>query len=140
MQIFKYAVLLVLFLALGIGSGQAFRIGVQWWNERPQVSTIDRVALQIPKEPALIMISLSTCPVCVRSKQWLDEQKIPYVEYVVDQSDSAKAMAKRLNVESVPTFLVREQQIIGFEPDSLQRLLQQQNIYAKAEAAPLAAR
>ena len=87
MRIVKYLVLLGFFLALGIGSGQLFKAGAQWWQSRPQITTIDRAALQIPSEPALVMISLSTCPVCVRSKQWLDEQKIPYVEYVVDQSD-----------------------------------------------------
>ena len=139
MQQLKYALLLVFFIALGLASGQAFRIGMDWWNARAQISTIDRAALQIPAEPALIMISLSTCPVCVRSKQWLATQDIPFTEFVVDQSDDAKAMADRLNVESVPTFIVREKQVIGFDPDSFARLLEEQKVYP-LQAAPVALR
>lgn len=138
MRIVKYTFLLALFLALGLGSGQAFRAGMDWWNSRPQVSSIDRAALAIPKEPALIMISLSTCPVCVRSKEWLQAKNIPYTEFVVDKSDEAKALAERLKVDSVPTFIVRDQRITGFEPDSFKQLLESENLYQAA--APLAVR
>lgn len=135
MRIAKYIFLLALFLALGLGSGQAFRAGMDWWNSRPQVSSIDRSALAIPKEPALIMISLSTCPVCVRSKEWLHAEQIPYKEFVVDQSDDAKALAERLNVDSVPTFIVRDIRVTGFDPDSFKQLLETQKIYATAKLA-----
>lgn len=134
MRIIKYVVLVIFFLALGVGSGHLFRTGMDWWNARPQVSSIDRVALAIPTEPALIMISLSTCPVCMRSKEWLQAEGIAYTEYVVDQSDAAKAMAELLEVDAVPTFLVRDQRVIGFEPDSFKQLLLEQNIARSIEA------
>ena len=128
MKQIKFVLLLMGFLALGLVSGQAFRYGSAWWQSGKQITTVDRAALKLPESTAsakqkLIVISLSTCPVCQQSKAWLSKQHIEYSEYVIDQSPAAKSLAHQLKLDSVPTFLMGNQMLVGFDTDALESLL-----------------
>ncbi|MCL5022162.1 MAG: glutaredoxin family protein [Nitrospirae bacterium] len=74
------------------------------------------------------LFSLSTCAVCKKVKQFLEDNTIPYTLIEVDTLESgeqwlmAKELAKRNPQESYPTVVV-EEVIKGYDLDALQSKL-----------------
>jgi glutaredoxin 3 len=133
MKIVKNLLLGLGFLAIGLGSGQAWQHAVRWLDEQNVIRPLDRAGLGIPSDQRVVMLSLSTCPVCRHARQWLAENQIEHAEWVIDESDSAQKMASLLHVKAVPLFLIGDQQMTGFNPAALQTLL---NAGARASRAP----
>jgi glutaredoxin 3 len=125
MNLLKYLLLSLVFLGIGLGSGWLFgQIGAAA-SATTEARPIDRSAAGLPASDELIMISLSTCPVCIKARAWLDAQGIPHRELVVDQSPEAQRIAKRMDLRVVPVFVIGDQQISGFDRDVLTALIRQ---------------
>jgi glutaredoxin 3 len=116
MKAFKYTMLMMAFLAVGLGAGWLFSSLVNGGSAAPssEVRSVDRAAVGLPADKDMVMISLSTCPVCAEARSWLAKEGIAHHELVVDKSDDAKRIADRLKLESVPVFIVGDRQITGF--------------------------
>ena len=118
----KNALVLLLFLALGIGGGYGFQVWREASADAATVTRIDRATPGLPGE-RVVLVSLSTCPACAAARNWLKEKGQPYLELAVDQSDAARALADQLNIRSVPVLIVGDQAVNGFDAGTFERLL-----------------
>lgn len=118
----KDGLVLLAFLAVGIGGGY----GVQVWRESgantATATQIDRATPGLPGE-RVVLVSLSTCPACAAARNWLKAQGQPYLELAVDLRDAARALADRLDIRSVPVLIVGDQAVNGFDAGAFERLL-----------------
>lgn len=93
-----------------------------------------------PGASKVLMYATKHCPVCVKARRWLLEQKIPYIEKDLEADASAsaelqkKGAAQGVPVRGVPVFDVYGRLIPGFDPARIIALLNQG---PKAAKAPL---
>ncbi len=88
--------------------------------------------LAMPTEGTpVVMYATKHCPVCIKARRWLLEQKIPYVEKDMDSDQAAaaalqqKAAAQGVPVRGVPVFDVMGRIIPGFDPEQILSILKQ---------------
>ncbi|MCP4599700.1 MAG: hypothetical protein GY847_04035 [Proteobacteria bacterium] len=77
----------------------------------------------------VVMYSTRHCPVCVKARRWLLDQKIPYVEKDIERdSKAAEELAQKGRAQGVPTtgvpiFDIRGRLLPGFDPGAILKLL-----------------
>jgi len=68
--------------------------------------------------------STSTCPWCIKTKEFLKEHKIKFEDIDVSQDvKSAQEMVKKSGQMSVPVIEANKEIIIGFDEDKLKKIL-----------------
>jgi glutaredoxin len=73
----------------------------------------------------VVMYSTSWCPACKAAREYMTSKQIPYVDNDVDQSESARAILKRLNPRgSIPTIDVDGEVMVGFSAERIEAMLQ----------------
>ena len=95
-------------------------------------SAAPSVPLQLaPGTPPVIMYATKHCPVCVKARRWLLEQKIPYVEKDLETDQAAAADLQKkgadqgVSVRGVPVFEIFGRIVPGFDPGTIATLLKQ---------------
>ena len=84
-----------------------------------------------PNAPPVIMYATKHCPVCVKARRWLLEQKIPYVEKDLETDQEAaadlqqKGAAQGIPVRGVPVFEIFGRIVPGFDPGTIVNMLKQ---------------
>ena len=77
----------------------------------------------------VIMYATRHCPVCIKARRWLLEQKIPYVEKDIEKDQKAaedlarKGAAQKVPVNGVPVFEIGGHLLPGFDPGMIKQLL-----------------
>lgn len=76
----------------------------------------------------ITIYSTTTCPYCVMLKRWLDERKIEYTNYMVDQNPiAAQQMVNLSGQMGVPFTTIEKdgkmQGILGFDVPTFKRVL-----------------
>ncbi len=80
--------------------------------------------------PPVIMYATRHCPVCVKARRWLLEQKIPYVEKDVERdAQAAQALAQKgaaqgVSTRGVPMFEIGGRLLPGFDKGQIAAALQ----------------
>ncbi len=73
------------------------------------------------------MIKLYTTPFCVwckKTKEFLDENKIPFKEIDVSKDQkTAEEMIKKSNQYGVPVLDINGKIIVGYDPEAIQKAL-----------------
>ena len=78
---------------------------------------------------SVVMYATRHCPVCIKARRWLLEQKIPYVEKDVEKDPQAaqalhkKGAAQGVPTQGVPIFEIGGRLLAGFEPNKIIALL-----------------
>ena len=72
----------------------------------------------------VLVYSTPTCPYCIRAKQFLNENNIPFENYDVS-TDSAKAqeMIQKSGQMGVPVIEIEGEIIVGFDKDRIKNAL-----------------
>ena len=72
----------------------------------------------------VIVYSTSTCPWCIRAKQFLDDNNIPFENYDVS-ADQGKAeeMVQKTGQMGVPVLDIEGEIITGFDKDKIKQAL-----------------
>jgi glutaredoxin len=122
----------VLSILVGVGAGQ-------WWRDARARPVVESLTPDVIDETRLVMFATSSCPVCAEARQWLDEHRIDYVEHRLDASEQARALARKLEVDIVPTFAIGSVRINGFARSELSSYLQLPSSATPAANAPSAA-
>ncbi len=74
----------------------------------------------IPQRRPVIMYSTTWCGVCKRAKKWMQQNGVRYGEHNVEADEDAGRTLARLNPrQSVPTFDIGGEVLIGFSPEAL---------------------
>ena len=67
-----------------------------------------------------------TCPWCKKTKQWLKENKIKFIEKNVAANEKTRnEMIKKSGQMGVPVIEVNGKIIVGFDPKEIQKALKQ---------------
>lgn len=69
------------------------------------------------------MFSNNTWPYCSVAKKFLSQNNIPFEEKNVSTDKDALLELQRRNITSVPTFLVGDEIVVGFDKDKILALL-----------------
>lgn len=77
------------------------------------------------KQKNVTVFSTPTCPYCIMVKKYLDEKKIEYknIDVSVDQK-SAEEMVEKSHQMGVPQLWIGNEVVIGFDPKSINELLE----------------
>ena len=68
--------------------------------------------------------STSTCPFCIRAKQYLKDNNIQFTEYDVGSDpDKAEEMIKKSGQMGVPVIEVDDKIVIGFDKEKIKEIL-----------------
>ena len=68
-----------------------------------------------------------SCPYCTKIKDWLEEEGYDYTEHnVAEDKEKAKEMIQKTGQRGVPQTLVGGEQVVGFQPDKIEEVIQQQ--------------
>jgi glutaredoxin len=90
--------------------------------------------LQKDEVPLVVIYTLSTCPHCREAKEYLDNNKIPYINREVDMDDEYMATLMKIydsmgvpeQKRGVPLFVIGNRiNIQGFNKDKLQNALKE---------------
>ncbi len=69
--------------------------------------------------------STSTCPYCIRAKQFLQDNNIPFENYdVAKDQQAAEEMVRKSGQMGVPVLDIGGEIIVGFDKDRIKELLQ----------------
>lgn len=76
------------------------------------------------KKHKVTVFSTTTCPWCVRAKQYLDQAGIEYEDVDVSQDhESAKKMVEKSHQMGVPQLWIDDEVVVGFDQDRIKELL-----------------
>jgi glutaredoxin 3 len=90
--------------------------------------------LQKDEAPLVVIYTLSTCPHCREAKEYLDNNKIPYINREVDMDDGHLETLMKIydsmgvpeQKRGVPLFVIGNRiNIRGFDKDKLQKALKE---------------
>ncbi len=75
------------------------------------------------------LYSLSTCPACKKTKEFLNNHKVEYENIEVDTLDSGEQWVvlkelKKVNPDQTFPTIVVEKSLIGFDEEKLKKLLE----------------
>lgn len=74
-----------------------------------------------------IVYTSSTCTFCKQVKQYLQEQNLPYEERNIDENPAYGEELARMGIMSVPLTVIGEKQILGFNPNRIQKAFAEQS-------------
>jgi glutaredoxin-like YruB-family protein len=76
------------------------------------------------RRPRVLVFTTQTCPWCVRAKQYLREQQVPFREVDVSRNASAaRDLVRKTGQTGVPVVEIDGQPIVGFDRAKIDRLL-----------------
>ena len=84
----------------------------------------DKSNLKLVKGNKVKVYSTPTCPWCKRTKEFLDENKVPYddINVAADQA-SAKEMVEKSGQMGVPVIDIKGTIIVGFDKPAIEKAL-----------------
>ena len=72
----------------------------------------------------ITIYSTTTCPFCIRAKQFLKENKIQFEDIDVSENhEKAQEMIKKSGQMGVPVLEIGEKIIVGFDKDKIKEAL-----------------
>ncbi|MEM5814473.1 MAG: glutaredoxin domain-containing protein [Candidatus Aenigmatarchaeota archaeon] len=75
-------------------------------------------------KPKVIIYSTEWCPWCVKLKEWLAQNKVPFEEKNIEADKEAAAeMIEKSGQESVPVADIGGEIIVGFDVPALKKTL-----------------
>lgn len=69
------------------------------------------------------MFTTNTWPYCTVAKKFLSQNNIPFEEKNISTDEDALLELQRRKINSVPTFLVGDETVVGFNKDRILELL-----------------
>jgi glutaredoxin len=106
-----------LLLIVGLVSG-----GATWLREREQQVWVQ--AMRAKAGPGdLRLLSSRTCIYCDRARDWLTRHAIPFEECFVEQDAVCLQRYQATGARGTPTVQVREQVLLGFDPQRVAQAL-----------------
>ena len=71
----------------------------------------------------VIIYSTKTCPWCIKVKEFLKENKIPFTNKDISNKKNADEMFKKSSQQSIPVIDINGKIIVGFDKSKLKKAL-----------------
>lgn len=96
---------------------------VSWWyNARPQASEVSlEIAAQHDED--VILYATEWCGYCAKTRKFLAEKNIPYIEYDIEKSAKGAEQYSSLGGNGVPLLVVKGEIVRGYGPQQIVALL-----------------
>jgi glutaredoxin 3 len=127
-------IVLLLFICLQLIAFSATSFAGEASESSGKQTLIPSGSLQKDEAPLVVIYTLSTCPHCREAKEYLDNNKIPYINREVDMDDEHMATLMKIydsmgvpeQKRGVPLFVIGNRiNIQGFNKDKLQNALKE---------------
>lgn len=71
----------------------------------------------------ILVYSSNTCPYCTLAKDYLEDKGVEFVERNVQTDDEARKELMEMGHMGVPVIVIGEEEIVGFDKDRIDALL-----------------
>ena len=109
-------------LAVLAGLVGVFWGGAQWAGGR-EAQRQGEALRELARPGDILMLSSTTCVFCKRASAWLQEQQVPHRECFIERDAACLAEYQARGARGTPTFVVRGQTVLGFDPQRLRAIL-----------------
>jgi glutaredoxin 3 len=116
------AVLFSLFLFISVACGCAAEVS------STQQSPINRSAANASKYPKIVLYSVSWCPHCNQTKEYLTRNDIPFINRDVElDKEAMDLLTNKYKCDMVPVIVIGNDDIIlkGFEQDKFEKAIEE---------------
>lgn len=113
----------LLILAAGLGIGYAVPRVTTWLT--PAYETGNYRAYFPNEQTKVVMYGTSWCGYCAKTRAYLAERKIPFVELDIEKNTLAAKQHLELGGGGVPKILIGDRKIQGFMPEVIDAALKQ---------------
>ena len=109
--------------ALGAWAGP--RLGTLYAQvfPKPAYTVGDYAALHAATGKRVVVFTTSTCPYCAQTRALLAQERVDYIDFVVDRSPAADRLFQKMEEPGVPVLIVGDRKIVGFRQDTILQAL-----------------
>ncbi len=90
--------------------------GIYWVTDGARTSKKTAAAISARNDHRLVVYTMSGCSACSMAKTYMAQRNIDYVERRIDGDPGAYAELEALGPVRVPTFVVEDEVMTGFDP------------------------
>lgn len=105
---------LVVLVALVLGVSAAS----SWWSARVKADIGQQVAQQAGPGD-IRMLSSTTCGICIEARIWFSANEVRFSECFIETDAACRAEFEALRAPGTPVIRVRQQVLLGFNPQQL---------------------
>lgn len=80
------------------------------------------------KAARVVIYTTLSCPHCQHLKRWLKKNRIPFLDFNVGKPGKMQKRFFELGGQSVPLIVVGDRQFVGFNPNQLKSVLQDEGL------------
>ncbi len=77
----------------------------------------------LAKPGDVLMLGSVTCTFCAQARSWLEEEKVPYRECLIERDADCLREYQARGGFGTPTFVVRGHTVVGFDRQAIAKLL-----------------
>jgi glutaredoxin len=97
-------------------------VGLRVWR-KVESARLDARMVATARPGDIAMLSSTTCSDCAQARQVLEALHVPFNECFIELDAECKARWAALGAFGTPTFVVRDQRVMGFDKKRLVALL-----------------
>jgi glutaredoxin 3 len=80
------------------------------------------------KTARVVIYTTLKCPHCQHLKRWLKRNQVPFLDFNVAQPGKMQKRFFELGGQSVPMIVIGNQQFVGFNPNQLKSVLEDEGL------------
>jgi glutaredoxin len=80
------------------------------------------------KTARVVIYTTLKCPHCQHLKRWLKRNQIPFLDFNVAKPGKMQKQFFSLGGQSVPMIVIGDQQFVGFNPNKLKSVLEEEGL------------
>lgn len=124
-EVFSYGLILAAGLAIGLGVKEAW----VWYNAPPPYIQTDTAAHFAGTHEKVVMYSTEWCPYCKKTRDFLTNNNIPFVERDIEKGDAhIDALYHSIGAQGIPQIVIGDKIITGFNLSVLKPELEKQQL------------
>ena len=80
------------------------------------------------KTARVVIYTTLSCPHCQHLKRWLKKNQVPFLDFNVAKPGKMQKRFFELGGQSVPMIVIGNQQFVGFNPNQLKAVLEDEGL------------
>ena len=80
------------------------------------------------KTARVVIYTTLRCPHCQHLKRWLKKNQIPFLDFNVAKPGKMQKQFFKLGGQTVPMIMVGDRQFVGFNPNQLKDVLEEEGL------------
>jgi glutaredoxin len=80
------------------------------------------------KTARVVIYTTLRCPHCQHLKRWLKKNQVPFLDFNVAKPGKMQKQFFKLGGQTVPMIMVGDRQFVGFNPNQLKHVLEEEGL------------